>query len=212
MTIDKDIIINNNLLLDKIIRKGKGHLIFTNEFQEMGNYDAIRKALARLKKDNLLIHLGPGIYLFPEHDKELGALYPSTEEIAEEIARHEKARIIPTGSQALYKLGLSTQIPMNAVYLTDGLRRNIKVGKRSITFKTTTPKKFATKGKISSLAIQALQELGKDQIDKKVIDQLKKVLSKEDPQLLRHDAKLAPVWIATLLFSLIKELNHDRMA
>lgn len=205
-------IVTNKPLLDKIVRKGKGSLVFASDFQDIGNNDAIRKGLSRLTREKLLVRLGPGIYLFPEYDPELGMLYPSTEEIAEAIARHAKARIIPTGSQALYKLGLSTQIPMKAVYLTDGMRRTIKLGKRTITFKITIPRKLATKGKISSLVIQALQELGKDQVDNEVINQIKKVLVKEDPQLFRHDAKLAPVWIAALLFSLFKELKHDRMA
>ncbi|MFT3749060.1 MAG: DUF6088 family protein [Agriterribacter sp.] len=207
-----DSTITNNRLLDKIVQKGKGNLVFASDFHELGTNDAIRKGLSRLTKEKLLVRLGPGIYLFPEYDQELGVLYPSTEEIAEAIARQEKARIIPTGSQALYKLGLSTQIPMKAVYLTDGMRRTIKLGKRIITFKITTPRKLATKGKISSLVIQALQELGKDQVDNEVISQIKKILVKEDPQLIRHDAKLAPVWIASLLFTLFKELKHDRMA
>ncbi|MDY0143339.1 MAG: DUF6088 family protein [Bacteroidales bacterium] len=37
------------------------------------------------------------MYLYPKIDKKLGALYPSTEEIAKAIARRDKARIIPTG-------------------------------------------------------------------------------------------------------------------
>lgn len=205
-------VITNKPLLDKIIQKGKGSLVFTSDFHDIGANAAIRKGLSRLTTEKLLVRLGPGIYLFPEYDPELGVLYPSTEEIAEAIARHEKAQMIPTGSLALYKLGLSAQIPMKAVYLTNGMRRTIKLGKRTITFKITTPRKLATKGKISALVIQALQELGKDRVDKEVINQIKKVLVKEDPQLLRHDAKLAPAWIATLLFSLFKELKHDRMA
>lgn len=210
-TVKKEKIITNKPLLDKIVKKGKGKLFFTTDFHDLGANDTVRKGLSRLTKEKLLVRLGPGIYLFPDYDRELGMLYPSTEEIAEAIARHEKARIIPTGSQALYKLGLSTQIPMKAVYLTDGMRRTIKLGKRTITFKITTPRKLATKGKISSLVIQALQELGKDQVDKEVINQIKKVLIKEDPQLLRYDAKLAPAWITTLLLSIFKELKHDRM-
>lgn len=205
--------ITTNLpVLDRIVRKGKGNLVFASDFQDLGSNDAIRKNLSRLTREGLLIRLGPGIYLFPKYDTELGVLYPSTEEIAEAIANQEKARIIPTGSQALYKIGLSTQIPLKAVYLTDGMRRTVKLGKRTITFKITTPRKLATKGKISCLVIQALQELGKDHVDTDVIRQIKKVLIKEDPELLRHDAKIAPTWIATLLFSLIKELKYDRMA
>jgi hypothetical protein len=209
--VKKEPITINLPVLDKIVQKGKGSLVFASDFQELASNDAIRKNLSRLTREGLLNRLGPGIYLFPKYDTELGMLYPSTEEIAEAIASQEKARIIPTGSQALYKLGLSTQIPLKAVYLTDGMRRTIKLGKRTITFKITTPRKLATKGKISSLVIQALQELGKNNINNDVIRQIKKVLIKEDPELIRHDAKVAPVWIAKILFLLIDELQYDRL-
>ena len=199
-------------LLDQITRNGKGKLVFPANFIGMGSNDSIREALSRLTREKILIRLGQGIYLYPEHDTELGAVYPSIETIAEAIARQDKARIIPTGAQALYKLRLTTQIPMNLVYLTDGMRRDIKLGKNSITFRSTTPKKLATKGKISTLVIQALQELGKKEVDETVIKKIKKALSKEDLALLRHDAELAPAWIADLLFSVHKELNNDRMA
>jgi hypothetical protein len=202
----------HNLLLQRIIDQGKGNLIFSTEFFDLGSNETIRKSLSRLTTEKLLVRIAKGIYLFPKHDPELGILYPSTEQIAEAIAKQDRLRIIPTGAEALYKLGLSTQVPMKVVYLTDGVRRIIKVGKRTITFKSTTPKTLAIESKISTLVIQGLRELGKNQIDEKVIKQIKKALYHEDLDLISNNAKLAPVWIATLLFSILKELEHDRMA
>ncbi|HEX9513228.1 MAG TPA: DUF6088 family protein [Puia sp.] len=199
-------------MLSRIIKTGKGKLIFPADFTGLGSNESIRKALSRLVKEKILLRLGQGIYLYPEYDPELGTLYPSTEDIAEAVARQDKARIIPTGAQALYKLRLSQQVPMKLVYLTDGVRRMVKVGKNTITFKITTPKKLAMQGKVSALVIQALQALGQKQVDDKVIKQIKKALAKEDVNLLRHDAGLAPGWIATILFSLFKELNNAGMA
>jgi hypothetical protein len=199
-------------MLDQLIQKGKGKLVFPADFIGMGSNDAIRNALSRLLKEKILLRLGQGIYLYPEYDPEFGVLYPSIEAIAEEIARQDKARIMPTGSQALYKLRLSTQIPMKLVYVTDGVRRGIKLGKNSITFRAATPKKFAAKGRISTLAIQALQELGRKGVTETVKRKIKKALAKEDLALLRHDANLAPAWIADILLSIYKELNNDRMA
>lgn len=201
-----------NKIANQIVRKGKGQLVFPADFIGLGSNDGIREALSRLAREKMLVRLGQGIYLYPEQDPELGTVYPSMETIAETIARQDKARIVPTGSQALYKLRLSTQVPMNLVYLTDGVRRNIKLGNNTITFRSTTPWKLATKGKISTLVIQALQELGKNEVDESVIKKIKSALAKEDMTLLRHDAELAPAWISTLLLSLYKELNDDRMA
>lgn len=199
-------------LLERIVQKEKGSLVFLSEFLELDNGDAVRKGFSRLVKEKIIARLGQGIYLYPKYDPELGMLYPSTEEIAEAIATQEKARIIPTGAQVLYKLGISTQVPLKAVYLSDGIRRTIKLGKRTINFKITTPKRLATEGKISSLVIQALRELGKDQVDDRLLRQIKKSLQKEDLEKLQYDAKLAPEWIATILFSILKELKNDRMA
>lgn len=192
-------------LLDRIINNGKGKLIFPADFVGLGSNESVRKALSKLLKEKILVRLGQGIYLFPEYDPELGILYPSTETIAEAIAKQDKARIIPTGAYALYKLRLSEQVPMKLVYLTDGVRRTVKVGKNTITFSITTPKRLAAQGKVSSLVIQALLALGKKQVDEKIMKKIMQVLAKEDIDLLRHDAEIAPAWIASILFSTLQK-------
>lgn len=192
-------------VLDHIILNGKGKLVFPADFIGLGSNQSIRKALSKLLKEKILVRLGQGIYLFPEYDPELGILYPSPEEIAETIAKKDKARIIPTGAYALYKLRLSEQVPMKLVYLTDGARRTIKVGKNTITFSITTPKRLATQGKISSLVIQALLALGQKQVDEKIRKKIMQALAKEDVNLLRHDAEIAPAWIASILFSTLQK-------
>lgn len=178
----------------------KGTVLFVDDFLDLGSPDSIKKALYRLTNEkSLLVRLAHGIYLFPKTDKELGILYPSTEEIAKAIARRDKARIIPTGVYALNRLGISTQVPMKIVYLTDGATRSIKIGKRTITFKRTSPKNLMTTGEISTLAIQALKEIGQHNIDDEILKQLKVVLKKETEENILHDAKLAPAWINKIL-------------
>lgn len=178
----------------------KGSILFVDDFLDFGSPDSIKKALYRLTNEkNLLIRLAHGVYLYPKTDKELGTLYPSTEEIAKAIARRDKARIIPTGVYALNRLGLSTQVPMKIVYLTDGATRSIKIGKRTISFKRTSPRNLMTTGEISTLAIQALKEIGQENIDEQILKQLKIVLKKETQENILHDAKLAPAWINKIL-------------
>ncbi|MDR0574386.1 MAG: DUF6088 family protein [Tannerella sp.] len=74
----------------------------------MGAGVAIRHSLSRLCKDDFIIRLSNGIYLYPKMSKRIGIVYPSIENIAKAIAKREKARLIPTGVYALNKLGLST--------------------------------------------------------------------------------------------------------
>lgn len=177
----------------------RGSILFPSNFDDIGNVEVVKKSLLRLENKNFLIRLAHGIYLYPKQDKILGILYPTIEEIALAIAERDKARIIPTGTTALNKLGLSTQIPMNIVFLTDGAPRSIVVGKRTIKFKRTSPKNLAVKGEVTSLIIQALKEIGKDNVTAEHLEIIKTHLENEIQETIKHDAKLAPVWISKIM-------------
>ncbi|MEN9510723.1 MAG: hypothetical protein RLZZ370_542 [Bacteroidota bacterium] len=182
----------------------KGSILFVDDFLECGNPESVKKALLRLKEKGILVRLSHGIYLFPKVDKELGVLFPSMEEIAKAIARRDKARIVLTGVQALHKLGLSAQVPMKVVYLTDGAARTVKVGKRSITFKKTSPKNLLIQGEISGLAMQALKTIGRQKADEKIITKIQALLKNEKREHIINEAKLSPVWIRKIFMQVIE--------
>jgi Family of unknown function (DUF6088) len=182
----------------------KGSILFVENFLDYGNTENIKKALLRLKEKGILIRIAFGIYLYPKIDSELGVLFPSVEEIAQAIARRDKARILPTGIQALNKLGLSTQVPLKAVYLTDGAARIVKIGNRTITFKKTSPKNLLAKGEISALVIQALKTIGKEKLEEDILVKVKSMLKKETKENIMHDAKLAPAWINKILMETVR--------
>ena len=193
-----------NSIMEKLKELPKGSILFVDSFLDLGNPESVKKALFRMEEKGLLIRLAHGIYLYPKTDKALGILYPSAEEIAAAIAKRDRARIIPTGVQALNKLGLSTQIPLQVVFLTDGAARSIKIGKRTITFKKTSPKNLLAKGEISGLAIQALKSIGQHKIEEEVLTRLLNSLKKEKKENILYDAKLAPAWINKILMRAVK--------
>jgi len=185
-----------NKIEAKLKNTNKGRVFFISDFKSLGSEVAVRQALQRLVKKGTIIRLTKGIYYYPKKDELLGTLMPSTEQMAKAIAKRDKARIIPTGSYALYKLGLSNQIPMNVVYLTDGSPRKIQIGKQKITFKKTNPKNLAVKHHLSSLIIQGLKELGKDGIEENNIRKLQDIINKSgEHQKIRQNMALAPEWI-----------------
>src|SRR5690606_33784625 len=109
----------------------KGSVFFTVDFIRFGTAKSVGKTLERLARKGEILRIARGIYTRPEKSKTLGiTLTPSAETIVKAIARRDSARIVPTGSHALHMLGLSTQVPMNAVYLTDGAARKIVIGKK----------------------------------------------------------------------------------
>ncbi len=186
-------------ILNRIERLPKGELLMPGDFNDLGSSEAVRLSLFRLEKQGVISRVAQGIYVRPKESSLIGKLLPTAEEVAEAISRRDRIRTVPTGSYALNALGLSTQVPMNIVLLTDGSPREIRVGKRKIKFKKTTPKNLLAKGKISRLVIQALKEIGHGKVteieEKKMVD----LLRKEDKKDLRHDIALAPVWIQKIM-------------
>lgn len=191
-------------ILKKIRDNKRGKIYFPANFSKIGGSNAIHQALGRLEEKEHIIRLAHGIYLYPKVDKELGVLYPPIDEIAIAIAKRDKARIIPTGVQALNKLGLSTQVPMKVVYLTDGAQRSIRIGNQTIKFKRVTPKNLAARGEISGLVIQALREIGNTKVNSEQKRRIVELLQKENPDHVKYDARLAPEWISEIMLTAIK--------
>jgi len=199
---------------DKISRqvnvKPRGTLFFPEDFKSSGSDEAVRVALHRMVKRGEIERIAQGIYTLPKHSDLIGKIYPSIEEVAQAIAKRDRARIIPTGVYAMNALGLSTQVPTKAVYLTDGAARLVKVGNRTILFKRTSPKNLSVKGNLSGLVIQALKAIGKDQVSEAEIEKILPILQKEHPSNLVHDKELAPAWIAKFFDQALNQHPYDQ--
>ena len=191
-----------NKILSIINRKKHGAILFASDFASVGERKAINKALERIALSGKIIRIARGIYCKPKVDAEFGfgILYPSVDEVAQAIAQRDKCRIVPTGDAALNKLGLSTQVPMNAVYYTDGTPRRIKVyNGKGILFKHVVPKRLNFKSELVMLITFALQTIGQDHVSDGQLDRIKQLLSKESKELVREDMELVPSWIRSII-------------
>jgi myosin-crossreactive antigen len=184
------------------IKFKKGEVFFISDFSELGTYEAVRKSLQRLTTEDKIKRIAKGIYFLPKNHERLGVLFPHAEEIAKAIAKRDKARIIPSGSTALNLLGLSTQIPLKAIFLTDGSARQIEVGNQTIQFKKTNPKNLSIEHRLTNLLIQALKAIGEKNVTQEQIDKIRNIISKSDEQDLIHQyLKNAPVWMQKVIIS-----------
>jgi hypothetical protein len=181
---------------NKIKRSRPGQIILPSDFKDFGTSTAIRKTLSRLVDQKVLVRMGQGVYVIPIHDKLFGEVLPSMEEIAASLAEKEHVKIMPTGQYALNKIGLSNQVPMKMVFLTNGTKKNITIGKSSIVFQPTTTKKLAMVGSISSLLFLGLEELDLNRLTESELEKIIALLKKEDQNNLKHDLKLAPARIS----------------
>jgi hypothetical protein len=197
---------------DSLSRKGEGDLIFSTDYRGIGTEDAIRKALSRLAHTGQVKRLTHGIYYKPKVDPVLGELRPGADEVVKMLAQKERIKVRPSGAHALNRLGLTTQVPTKLVYITNGNSKQFKLGKLQIKFKATSPKKLETIGEISSLLIQALEEIGTENIDAVTERKILELLVKEQPDKLRHDLSLAPAKVNDYIVRLLKKQENDRMA
>lgn len=181
---------------------GRGKIFFADDFVSMGSAENIRQTLLRCAKNNKIVRVAKGIYYYPQIDDKLGlgVLMPSYDQIANAIAERAHARIIPTGDYALNVLGLSTQVPMNSVYLTDGTPRKIEIsGGRGIVFKKTTPKNLSFKNRLAMLITSALKSIKQENVTPEQIEHIGKLLRKEDKDSVLADLALMPIWIRKIV-------------
>lgn len=197
-----------NKILNNIKKCGRGNAIFSSDFVRFGEQKTVNKALERLAKEGVLIHISRGFYYYPKIDRKLGlgVLYPTLETIAESIAKRDKARIVPTGLYALNRLGFSTQIPMNIQYLTDGSNRKLTLyNGATIEFKHTAPKNLAFNSQLAMLITFAFRSLGKENITEEILAHTKELLAKDKSQTVKQDYKLMPAWVSSIIKSLYEE-------
>ncbi len=192
-------------IITKIKKRGRGVMFSSNDFIDFGEPKSILKALERMTNSKVIIRVARGIYCYPKIDKilGLGVIYPTFEDIAQYIAKRDKARIVPTGSYALNVLGLSTQVPANVVYLTDGSPRQIKLNSgKGIKFIKTAPKNLAFKNKLAMLLTFALKEIGEENINNEQKQHIANLLKNEDKSIIEKDFGLMPAWIQKLISNL----------
>lgn len=186
-----------------LIQKGRGVFIFLQDFALYGNNDAVKKAFQRLSNEGIILRIAKGIYYYPKTDTQLGigVLHPSIDEVAQAIAERDKTTIIPTGSYALNMLGLSTQVVTNAVYLTNGSPRRIKVGsgKGILFLHTSNNKMLSFHSRLMLLIVSAMREIGDGKITESEINIIKKHLTHVTEDDFQHDISLAPIWVRNIL-------------
>lgn len=192
----------------RIVCHGRGWVFTPDDFGDLGSRDAVASALKRNKQVGKIRQLAFGLYDYPRTDDLLGVLLPSTDDIAKALAGRDALRLQPSGAYAANLLGLSTQVPMKVVYLTDGRSRTVQVGKQQIILKQTTPRNMKTAGKISGLVIQALRHLGRDQVDDDIVRKLDKRLDDAARKQLMKDIRYAPAWIAEIFRQLARPTSE----
>ncbi len=183
-------------ILTRIRRWGRGAAFTPKDFVDLAPRGTVDMTLRALLDDGTIRKLARGLYDYPRYSELLEAMEsPDIDEVAQALARRYRWTIIPEGPLAAHLLGLTTQVPARAVYISDGPTKKIAVGRQTIHFKHARPKETGVASVRAGAVIQALRYLGKRRVGTEVIDKLRSILSDDEKGALLRDARQSSEWI-----------------
>ena len=183
------------------IQSSRGSAWSPKDFTGLGTRAAIDQALRRLTQSGKIRKVARGLYDYPQSSPLTGKRSPRAETVAIAAARARGATVRPTGAVAANALGLSTQVPARAEYITDGPARIIDLGDRQVRLTHVSPKRLALPDGAGAL-VEALRYLGKDtaralrDVD---IERVVTSLTVADARALRKAIHHAPDWMRSTI-------------
>jgi len=177
-----------------------------NDFIGEFSRASIDKALSNLASNGRIRRVFRGIYDYPKYSELLKQnLSPDFDQVAQALARKFNWRITPTGDAALNLLGLSTQVPGRAVYLSDGPTRSYNIDTFTLEFKKAALKDVGIKHRESGLVVQALKALGKERIDDNIIALIRSQLDEKTRKRVLRETVTATGWVYDAIKRICRE-------
>jgi len=182
----------------------EGTPLVAKELLHLGSRAAVDQVLSRLVRRGVLLRVGRGIYALPVESR-FGTRAPSTVKMVEGLAKQRGETIVSHGAAAANALGLTTQVPMRAVYLTSGRSRHLTLGAQTVEFRHAPIWQLIFPGLTAGDVVRALAWLGPEKAGEAIL----KLRSKLPPSELKKIASARsrlPTWMAQEVSSL---MNHD---
>ena len=150
-----------NTMISRIYGRGRGWVFSKKDFGALGEGGNIDRALSRMAEKGVIRRVMRGLYDYPAYSKLLKKnRSPDIDQVAQALARKFGWQIQISGNAALNVMGLSTQVPTQYLYLSDGPSKTYQLGSVAIEFKKTRFTQLGLKYKQSEILVQAIQALG----------------------------------------------------
>ena len=189
-------------VLDLAAGLPEGSPLVAKELLHLGSRAAVDQVLSRLVQRGSLLRAGRGIYVLPVQGR-FGSRAPSALKMVEGLANQRGETIVLHGAAAANALGLTTQVPMRAVYLTSGRSRRLKLGAQMVEFRHAPVWQLIFPQRAAGDVVRALAWLGPE----KARGAIQKLRSKLRPSELEEVASARarlPTWMAREVSSLLR--------
>lgn len=173
-----------------------GYVFSAIDYTHIAELNTIHQILSRLEKDGKIKRVMQGLYYVPRFSELLQEYEePSPNEIALAIARKNRWSIVPEGNTALNQLGLSTQVSAKWSYISSGPYAEFYYKNIAIEFKHRTTKQISDMSYKTSLLIQALKSLGKDNISTEDLSKLSERYTADEKEKILEESRYITSWI-----------------
>jgi hypothetical protein len=195
-------------VMKRVRASGRGSVFTPSDFLTVAVRSSVDQALSRLVKSGQLRRLARGLYDFPKLHPKLGLLSPAPDDVAHALARETGSQVQIAGARAANALGLSTQVPAQSTYLTDGPSRRVVLGKRVVDLRHASPKHLIAPGSAAGTVVQALRHVGPVRAAD-VVQVAARRLSANDKKTLALTLVQAPAWMRPTLVSIANTAVTD---
>lgn len=195
-------------VMKRVRASGRGSVFTPSDFLTVAARSSVDQALSRLVKGGQLRRLARGLYDFPKLHPKLGPLSPAPDDVAHALARETGSQVQIAGARAANALGLSTQVPAQSTYLTDGPSRRVVLGKRVVDLRHASPKHLIAPGSAAGTVVQALRHVGPVRAAD-VVQVAARRLSANDKKTLASTVVQAPAWMRPTLVSIANAAVAD---
>jgi hypothetical protein len=192
-------------ILRRVAKQGRGWAFTPHDFADLGDPRGIGMALTRLVRDGKIRRVARGLYDCPHSHPVLGQTGATADAIVDAVARGRHLRLLPSPQVAANQLGLSTQVPAQMIYQTDGAPAKVVLGKRQIVFRRNTGRNLALAGRASGLVAQALRDVGNGKVTPDTIQHLRQRLDAAAKKQLVADLALVPAWMRPIFQQITRD-------
>lgn len=196
---------NHVRILNRVAKKGRGWAFTPHDFADLGDPRGIGMVLTRLVRDGKIRRIGRGLYDCPHPHPVLGQTGATADAVVDAVARGRHLRLLPSPQVAANQLGLTTQVPAQMIYQTDGAPAKMLLGKRQIVFRRNTGRSLALAGRASGLVAQALRNLGNGKVTPDAIQHLRQRLDAAAKKQLVADIALVPAWMRPIFQQITRD-------
>jgi hypothetical protein len=184
-------------VIQEIISNSKEGTLFTfSDFNEITNYESVKKTLLRLTNRGLLFRIIDGIYQYPIYDSLINDFaHASIFDVINKIAGMRCWNVIPTGESALNILKLSDKEPTIYEFLSDGPSVNYHIYEYNVKLIHASNKLISKLSYYSAIVVSAFKTLGKDNIDENIIYKLRLFFPEKKRLEIIKETRNVTVWI-----------------